>query len=179
MIQQMESSKLIWFSEFGFSSFDGWNGAGLQGQADHLERAIDIIQTQWPFVHAACVYEYSDYGLVANREGFFGLLYENFTVKPSGLVFMRKVKNITNNITTTSLKTIETAVFPRGIINTYTPYFSWPSISDAVRYLLWVNDYSIPNIEGKINNFYTPSEANCTLSNGQYCKVYPNVQFPP
>jgi hypothetical protein len=99
MVQQMESSKLIWFTEFGFSSFDGWNGAGLQGQADYLERAIDIIQTQWPFIQAACVYEYSDYGPVDNREGYFGLLDRNYTMKPSGLVFMKKVKNVTTVIT--------------------------------------------------------------------------------
>ncbi len=84
---------------------------------------------------------------------------------------MRKVKgNVTN---------IETTVFPRGVINTNAPYFSWPSVPDAVHYLLWVNDYGIPNIGGKINSFYTSSEANCCLNNDQYCRVYPNVKFPP
>jgi hypothetical protein len=37
---------------------------------------------------------------------------------------------------------------------------------------------SIPNIEGKINNFYSSNKANYSSSNNdQYCKVYPNVQF--
>jgi hypothetical protein len=98
--QQMELSKLIWFTEFGFSSFNGWNGARLQGQVDHLERAIDIIQTQWPFVHAACVYEY--------------------------LVFTRKVKNTISNITIAS----PTTIFPRDVINTNIPYISLPSIPE-------------------------------------------------
>jgi hypothetical protein len=121
--QQMESSKLIWFTEFGFTSFDGWNGGGLQGQAQHLERSIDIIQTEWSFIHAACVYEYSDYGLVVTRQGFFGLFYQNFTIKPSDLVFMSKVKgNVTITLTTT--------IFPRDVINTNNPYFSWPSIHE-------------------------------------------------
>ncbi len=44
--------------------FDGQNGAGLQGQANLLERATDIIQTQWHFVHVACVHELSNLGLI-------------------------------------------------------------------------------------------------------------------
>ena len=86
------TAKSIWFTEFGFSNFTGWFDAGLQGQADHLQQAINIIQTQWSsFIHAACVYEYSDGDLVDNREGYFGLLYRNFTFKPSGLVFMDRI----------------------------------------------------------------------------------------
>jgi hypothetical protein len=48
-----------------------------------------------------------------------------------------------------------------------------------LRYRLWVNDYGEPNIGGRIVNWYTPSEASCPLSNGQYCKVTPNVRFSP
>ena len=94
MIQQMESTKSIWFTEFGFSSFAGWDGAGIQSQADYLGRAIDIIRNQWPFVHSACVYEYSDYGPADDREGFFGLLYQNYTMKPSGVIFQEKMKHL-------------------------------------------------------------------------------------
>lgn len=95
--QQNETTKLIWFTEFGFSSFTGWFGAGLQGQADHLQQAIHIIQTEWSsFIHAACVYEFSDGDLIDNREGYFGLLYRNFTMKPSGLVFMNRNSSTSN-----------------------------------------------------------------------------------
>lgn len=96
MVQQMESAKSIWFTEFGFSSFAGWDGAGIQSQADYLGRAIDIIRNQWSFVHSACVYEYSDYGPTDDREGFFGLLYQNYTMKPSGLVFKEKMQHFLN-----------------------------------------------------------------------------------
>jgi hypothetical protein len=69
MIKQMDSSKPIWFTEFGFSSFNGWNGAGLQGEANHLERAIDIIRTEWPFVQVACVHETSNFGITLSSMG--------------------------------------------------------------------------------------------------------------
>jgi hypothetical protein len=49
--------------------FNGWNGAGLQGEANHLERAIDIIRTEWPFVQVACVHETSNFGITLSSMG--------------------------------------------------------------------------------------------------------------
>lgn len=171
MVAKMDGSKPIWFTEFGFSSFDGWNGAGLQGQASHLERAIDIIQQRWSFVHVACVYELRDRGTMSHREEYFGLFDKNLRIKPSGSLFMRKIKN-------TPATTLPTpTLYPNGVIRTYIPYFSWPRIANAVSYLLWVNDYRIPNVGGKINRMYSPTEANCPSNNGQFCKVTPSVQF--
>jgi hypothetical protein len=178
MIEQGDSAKPIWFTEFGFSSVNGWNGAGLQGQADHLERAIDIIRTQWPFVQVACVHEFIDNRLIKHREGYFGLLDKQLRIKPSGLVFIKKLKNYSSIISTTPPTIIESIIFPYDSIQTNTPYFSWPSIPYVCGYCLWVNDYGqTPDVGGRINNCYSPSEANCPLSNGQYCKVTPNVQF--
>lgn len=64
---------------------------------------------------------------------------------------------------------------PQGEINTDTPSFTWQGFPDAVRYLLWVNQYGEPNLPGKIDLEYTPAEANCTASN--LCTVSPGVLF--
>ncbi|CAF2990752.1 unnamed protein product [Rotaria sp. Silwood2] len=178
MISKNDGSKTIWFSEFGFSSFSGWNGAGLVGQANHLQRAIDIIQQQWPFVQVACLYEFCDQANSDNREAYFGLFDKDLIIKPSGLAFMNRIKK---PVGTTSLPitiALDTkTVYPSGAISTFVPYFSWPSILNATMYLLWVNDYGNPNIGGIINKYYTSSEANCPMGNAVFCAVVPNVQF--
>lgn len=64
---------------------------------------------------------------------------------------------------------------PQGEIHTDTPSFTWQGFPDAVRYLLWVNQYGDPNIPGKIELDYTPAEANCAT--GSTCTVNPGVPF--
>ncbi|CAF1364771.1 unnamed protein product [Didymodactylos carnosus] len=39
----------------------------------------------------------------------------------------------------------KTRLFPNGVIDTYTPYFSWPTTPDAIAYLLSVNANGISN----------------------------------
>ncbi len=74
MIQQIELSKFISFTGFGFNISDGWNDAALRKQTDQLKSAIDLLQTQWPLIHVAFVHEHGDYGPIDNREDFFGLI---------------------------------------------------------------------------------------------------------
>lgn len=66
-------------------------------------------------------------------------------------------------------------IAPQGEINTDTPSFTWQGFPDAVRYLLWANQYGDPNIPGKIELDYTPAEANCAT--GSTCTVSPGVPF--
>lgn len=66
-------------------------------------------------------------------------------------------------------------VAPQGEINTDTPSFSWQPLPNAVYYKLWVNEYSDPNVPGKIHQNYTPAEAGC--ASGNRCTVNPGVQF--
>ncbi|CAF1317670.1 unnamed protein product, partial [Didymodactylos carnosus] len=78
---------------------------------------------------------------------------------------------------TTRLTSTTTSAYPNGVIHTYTPHFSWPSVQNTISYLLWVNDYDIPNVGGRINNLYSPTEANCPTKNDVFCKVKPFVPF--
>ncbi|MFZ4655801.1 MAG: hypothetical protein ACOYNY_02235 [Caldilineaceae bacterium] len=64
---------------------------------------------------------------------------------------------------------------PKGDLTTDTPGFRWQSVPGATCYLLWVNEYNVPNFPGKIHEHYLPSEANC--ANGGECTVNPGVRF--
>ncbi len=66
---------------------------------------------------------------------------------------------------------------PQGEITTDTPSFSWRAMPGAVNYLLWVNEYSEPNNNGKIDQEFSPAEANC--ASGTTCTVNPGVRFHP
>ena len=99
-------------------------------------------------------------------------------------MFIRKVKYRSQSTSasfprTTSRPTISTplSVYPKGIIDTYIPYFSWLSVANTEMYHLWVNDNGIPHIEGRIIEYYTPIEAGCHLNDDQFCRVTPSIQF--
>ena len=64
---------------------------------------------------------------------------------------------------------------PKGDLTTDTPGFRWQSVPGATCYLLWVNEYNVPFISGKIREHYLPSEANCAV--GGECTVNPGVRF--
>lgn len=84
MILHMDTSTSIWLTEFGFSSSDKQMSSGFARQTNYLEHALDIIQQQWPFVHVACYYEYSDQGATVRRKGF--LVYSGTTRRSKGAV---------------------------------------------------------------------------------------------
>ncbi len=163
-------NKPIWFSEFGFSSATpqlgsavGWNGAGLQGQATYLQKAIDIIRG-WDFVKVACWYQLVDRSTNNEREAMFGLFDTQQNIKPAGVAFKQAVA---------SNKPI--LLSPQGDINTNIPTFTWQAVPGATLYKLWVNEYSSPSVPGKIDRNFTPAQANCT--SGSTCSVSPVVQF--
>lgn len=156
--------KPIWLTEFGFSSTTGWNGSKFPNdQADHLRASIALINT-WNFVPVACWYQLVDRYAKDDREGRFGLFNINGQIKPSGQAF-KEVVSMTKPI----------LISPKGEITTNTPSFSWQAVPGAISYKLWVNEYSNPNIPGKINRDFTPTQANC--SSNSVCSVSPGVRF--
>ncbi len=183
MIEQNDSSKSIWITEFGFSSSDFERISGWSRQINYLEYAIDIIQQQWSFVHVACYFELHDQGETATRKGLFGLYDKNLNVKGSGQMFARKIKYKSSSLSKTTLRRSNTTIviplgiYPHGAINTYTPYFSWPSSPRTRMYQLWVDDHGIPLINGRIIEYLTPEEANCPRNEDQFCRFISSIQF--
>jgi hypothetical protein len=157
--------KPIWFTEFGFSSTTGWNGSRFPNdQADHLRSSIALINT-WNFVPVACWYQLVDRYAKDDREGRFGLFDIKGQIKPSGQAFKQQIVSMTKPV----------LISPKGEITTTTPIFSWQATPGANSYKLWVNEYSNPNIPGKINRDFTPAQANCT--SGTTCTASPGVSF--
>lgn len=173
MLNQNDN-KPIWFTEFGFSSTEGWkasnpdleigwNGSGLNGQAEHLRKAVELINN-WSYVPVACWYQLVDKYTRNDREGRFGLFDLNGKIKPSGQAFKQLMST-----------TKPVLISPKGQITTNPPVFSWQATPGATSYKLWVNEYSSPNVPGKINRDFTPTQANCASSTT--CKVSPGVRF--
>ncbi|MEB3216106.1 MAG: cellulase family glycosylhydrolase [Nostocales cyanobacterium 94392] len=175
-MQKQNDNKPIWFTEFGFSSTEGWNpnssgsdreigwnGSGLNGQAEHLRKAVELINN-WSYVPVACWYQLVDRYARNDREGRFGLFDVNGKIKPSGQAF-KQLMNTTKPV----------PISPKGEITTNPPVFSWQAVPGATSYKLWVNEYSSPNVPGKINRDFTPTQANCASSNT--CRVSPRVRF--
>lgn len=157
-------TRKIWFTEFGFDSNTQWNGSGLTGQATHLEQAIKLIQG-WNFVPVVAWYALVDQNSNINqREYQFGLFSSFLNIKPSGSKFKALLAQHTS-------KPIPLA--PLGTISQTTPIYSWQAVPNAVKYKIWLNEYSIPNIPGKINTLFTPTQAGCV--SGGICSVRPNV----
>lgn len=158
--------KPMWFSEFGFDSNTAWNGSGLEGQAIHLQKAVNLIRG-WDFVPAACWYQLVDQHSEINaRENQFGLYYSNLNIKPAGTAFKALLGGSNPQ---------PMPISPVGDITTATPVFRWQAAAGATSYLLWVNEYANPNVPGKINRTYSAAEAGC--NGGGICSVSPGVTF--
>lgn len=158
-------NKPIWFSEFGFSSTTVWNGSGSNGQAEHLRKAVALINN-WNFVPVACLYQLVDRAANDERETRFGLFDTNLNIKPAGEAYKQLIA---------AVKPIP--ISPQGEITTNTPTFVWQAVPGATSYKLWVNEYGIPNVPGKINRDFTPAQANC--ASDATCTVSPGVRFAP
>jgi hypothetical protein len=77
--------------------------------------------------------------------------------------------------TATPLSTRPILVSPRGVITTTKPTFTWQGVPGAVAYRLWVNEYAIPNVPGKINRVYSVQSLSRD-SQGRF-RVSPGVSF--
>lgn len=77
--------KPIWFTEFGWSSFEGFGGYGEATQLAHLQEALTIIE-RWEFVPVATWYNLidTDYDQdAADFEHFMGLFDQQHRPKPA------------------------------------------------------------------------------------------------
>jgi hypothetical protein len=153
----------IWFTEFGFSSTNVWNGSGLDGQAAQLSKAISLIRN-WDFVPVACWYQLLDQQGADHRESRFGLFDTALNLKPAGRAFKEAV---------TLGKPVLLA--PAGAISTNMPTFVWQSVPGAVRYTLSVNEQDTPKLPGKVGMEVTPEQAGCPLEGT--CRYSPGVVF--
>jgi hypothetical protein len=155
--------KKIWLTEFGFTSTENWAGVGLQGQADYLKKSIQIIRG-WDFVPVAIWYQLVDRYDKDDKEGRFGLFTRAGAIKPAGTAFREM-------LTTTK----PTPISPIGTTSIDLPTFTWTSVPGATQYKVWANDYGTPNVPGKINLTFTPTQAKCAT--GGNCSVSPGVRF--
>jgi polysaccharide biosynthesis protein PslG len=80
--------KPLWFTEFGWSSClpggtDKWC-VTTDEQAQYIPDALRIIRDNWDYVQAAIVYNLRNKGTtLTDRESSFGMVYRDFTPKPS------------------------------------------------------------------------------------------------
>jgi hypothetical protein len=160
MLARQDSSP-IWFTEFGFSSTTVWNGSGLDGQAAQLRSAVSIIRN-WDFVPVACWYQLLDRTGADGRETRFGLFDTALALKPAGAAY-KEVAGPGKPL----------LVAPAGSVPTGTPTFVWRAVAGAVGYKLYVNQYSTPNVPGKINLEVTPEQASCAT--GVTCQYNPGI----
>jgi hypothetical protein len=160
MLARQDSSP-IWFTEFGFSSTTAWNGSGMDGQAAQLRKAVSIIRN-WDFVPVACWYQLLDQAGADGRETRFGLFDTTLTLKPAGATF-KEISGPGKPV----------LIAPVGSVPSTTPTFLWRPVAGAVGYKLWVNQYSTPNVPGKINLDLTPEQASCTT--GVTCQYNPGI----
>lgn len=185
----------VWFSEFGFSSTTVWNGSGRNGQAEHLRQAVELING-WPFVTVAIWYQLVDLYDADDREGRFGLFDRQGRIKPAGQMFKQLLRATPATPTSTATATPPPAtptatatpppatpapsngpvlLSPSGAITTAKPTFKWRAVPGATRYLLWVNEYSDPNVPGKIRAEYSATAAGC--NSDTTCKAQPRVRL--
>jgi hypothetical protein len=66
-------------------------------------------------------------------------------------------------------------IAPSGQIATQTPAFTWSASESAAYYRLWVDDALQ---QGRIDRWYSPSEAGCASGSG-VCAVSPGVVLAP
>ncbi|MEE9416189.1 MAG: cellulase family glycosylhydrolase [Acidimicrobiales bacterium] len=145
----------IWFTEFGFASTDTWNGSGLEGQAEHLREAVELIDT-WDFVPVAAWYQLLDQG-PDDREGTFGLFDQSGAIKPAGATYRDL---LTGDIDPNPDLSIE-LMWPIGRVQDWRPLYEWTAVPGATRYLVWVNQYGLREEPGRINRVVTAGRAGC------------------
>jgi hypothetical protein len=86
----------VWFTEIGWSSFEGHLGFGEKKQAEYLTQAFEIARS-WDYVSVIIWYDLVDDSetLPDDREGYFGLFDTNLNWKPSAEAFL-KASDLTN-----------------------------------------------------------------------------------
>jgi len=83
-MQAYGDDRPIWFTEFGWSSFNGNGGVGEELQAAYLTRALELLQG-WDYVPVAIWYNLVDRsGLPpTDPEAYFGLFRQDLSPKPA------------------------------------------------------------------------------------------------
>jgi hypothetical protein len=89
MVQNGDGNKPIWFTEFGWSSHDNWQGVQnwqrgvtLAQQGDYLVRAIEYAKAQYPYVTNMFWYDERNQTGTDIQNANFGLLNNDLTEKP-------------------------------------------------------------------------------------------------
>jgi hypothetical protein len=158
--------KPIWLTEFGFSSTAVWNGSGLQGQADNLRKAVQLVKG-WSFVPVACWYQLIDRYPADDREGRFGLFTTALGTKPAVTAFREAISQSGGALTK------PVSLSPKGTIATTRPTYRWQPVRGASQYFIWVNQYgSNPQVPGKVQVTVTPSQAACSATE---CRFQPTT----
>ncbi len=171
----------IWFTEFGISSSPDWGGAGLikgslptaeQVQSTEAFKMIHLIKS-WDFVDTVIWYEFinrpkqADYATNqwAQVEPYFGLYREDTSAKSVLATFRTQV----------NANPVPVQLAPSGDIanQAYTNTFSWQAVPNATGYVLWLNHYTNPPQNGKIDRYVTAAQASCAT--GYTCKLTDNT----
>ncbi len=156
-------SRDMWFTEFGFASTTNNNGSGLQGQAVHLARAVELIEG-WSYVPVAAWYQLVDQ-IEDDREGTFGLFTRSGQIKPSGEAYRDALAGVTPPVDPPVAPPTSGApqlIWPVGAdLNDPTPFYEWSAVEGATEYQIWVNQYGPNDSMGRVNAFLTPGQADC------------------
>ncbi len=172
-------SRSMWFTEFGFASTTTWNGSGEEGQAEHLTRAVELIEG-WSYVPVAAWYQLVDQ-IEDDREGTFGLFTRSGQIKPSGEAYKDALSGVTPPVDPPVDPPTNGApqlFWPVGAdLNDPTPFYEWSAVDGAIEYQIWVNQYGSQDSMGKVNAFLTPNQASCAQDD--LCGFVSNKSIAP
>lgn len=127
MVANGHSAKSVWLTEFGWTTTTAPYGVNQTQQADFLGKAVDKIQTSYPWIRAALWYSMRNNHWEADApesfEANFGLLRTDFTPKPAYDTFRAKAQALTpaSTTSTTSAPPSTTTTAPPATTTTVKP----------------------------------------------------------
>ena len=89
MMLHIGDNKPVWFTEYGWSSYSGTGGVGLQTQRSYLQQSVGLVNS-WNFVPVATWYnliETNSSSGALEFEDHMGLFNINYDAKPAGRAF--------------------------------------------------------------------------------------------
>jgi polysaccharide biosynthesis protein PslG len=120
MVANGDSAKSIWLTEFGWSTHTGSYGVSEATQADFLTKALNKIQSSYPYVAASFWYNFRNNFWQNNLEGDYeanlGLLRVDFSPKPSYDAMRTWTGAATTTTTTVAPPTTTTSIAPADTV---------------------------------------------------------------
>lgn len=121
MVANGDSAKRVWLTEFGWSTNNGAYGVSELTQADFLTKALDKVQSSYPYVAASFWYNFRNNfwqnNLAGDYEANLGLVRTDFSPKPS----YNAMRTLTGGVPTTTTSLVTTTTIAPVTTTTVVP----------------------------------------------------------